>query len=224
LKKEGVKLIGGHTSEGAELSIGFAVNGLIDGGITDANKRAKQGARLEDKLILSKPLGTGTLFAANMQYKAEGQWIQQATEMMLMSNRDAAHILKDANACTDVTGFGLAGHLMEMLKSDDLHAEINLDQLPLLEGARESINKLGVKSTLHDANQRSTPGIDGFTDHPAFPILFDPQTAGGLLAAVDSASAEDLVAQLNASGCLDAKIIGSIKNHGADDGPRITVR
>ena len=238
LQKEGVKLIGGHTSEGAELSIGFAVNGLIDGkegssnlgpgtinsGITDANKRAKQGARLEDKLILSKPLGTGTLFAANMQYKAEGQWIQQATEMMLTSNRDAAHILKDANACTDVTGFGLAGHLMEMLKSDNLHAEINLDQLPLLEGAQESINKLGVKSTLHDANQRSAPGVDGFTDHPAFPILFDPQTAGGLLAAVDSASAEDLVAQLNASGCLDAKIIGSIKNHDADAGPRITVR
>ena len=208
LNEEGVKLIGGHTSEGAELSIGFAVNGLIDVSAEDAGQ--KQGARKGDVLILSKPLGTGTLFAADMQYKAKGQWIQQAIAMMQISNRDAAHILKNANACTDVTGFGLAGHLLEMLKPDGLSAEITLDKLPLLDGALESINALGIKSTLHDANQRSTPGVAGNVAHPVFPLLFDPQTAGGLLAAVDPSIAEGVVLQLQESGCLDAAIIGHI--------------
>ncbi len=229
LEKEGVKLIGGHTSEGAELSIGFAVNGLVDSGTGESGKGsgalkgAKRGAKAGDKLIMTKPLGTGTLFAADMQHKAQGQWIQQATEMMQLSNRDAAQILKDAHACTDVTGFGLAGHLFEMLKSDKLQAEVELDQLPVLEGALESINTMGVKSTLHDANQRSTPCVEGRTDHPAFPVLFDPQTAGGLLAAVDPQTAEHLVSLLRASGCCEAKIIGLIKTEAAGDAPLISL-
>ncbi|MFT5562708.1 MAG: selenide,water dikinase, partial [Litorivivens sp.] len=224
LNDEGVKLIGGHTSEGAELSIGFAVNGVIDKPRTDSETEdgaqkaqapaLKRGAKVGDVLILTKPIGTGTLFAADMQYKAKGQWVQSAIDMMLTSNKAAADILCNANACTDVTGFGLAGHLMEMLKADQLEAEITLDQLPLLDGALTTINTLGIRSTLHEANQRSVSLVEGNIEHPAFPLLFDPQTAGGLLAAVSAEEAEELLLQLRASSCSVAAIIGRITAQG----------
>jgi selenide,water dikinase len=236
LNEEGVKLIGGHTSEGAELSIGFAVNGIIDKPVNESSlldnteteggsKKAqapglKRGAKVGDILVLTKPIGTGTLFAADMQYKAKGQWIQSAIDMMLTSNKAAADILCNANACTDVTGFGLAGHLMEMLKADQLEAEITLDQLPLLDGALATINTLGIRSTLHEANQRSVSLVEGNIEHPAFPLLFDPQTAGGLLAAVNAEEAEELLLQLRASSCSTAAIIGRITSQGVTSAER----
>jgi len=218
LNEEGVVLIGGHTSEGAELSIGFAVNGLIDSPSSEVYEQPppktavafKQGAKPGDVLILTRPIGTGTLFAANMQFKAQGQWIQEAIDKMLVSNRTAANILKSAHACTDVTGFGLAGHLMEMLKGDQLTATIDLDKVPVLAGALTSIHDLGIKSTLHEANQRSVPNVEGNIEHPGFPLLFDPQTAGGLLAAVDESMADEVLAELRRGQYPAAACIGKI--------------
>ena len=165
LNKANCALVGGHTGEGAELSLGFAITGLAD---PDKVTR-KSGLQAGDTLILTKPLGTGTIFAAEMRAKAKGRWVQGAIAMALQSNRDAAGVLQDfdVHACTDVTGFGLIGHLSEMLAVADVAAWLDPDKVAALDGALECISA-GFVSTLQDENLRkrevSLPGsITGWT-------------------------------------------------------------
>jgi len=118
----GMTLVGGHTAEGAELSLGFSVNGIAH---PDQLLR-KSGLKAGDKIILTKPLGTGALFAADMRGEAQGHWIKQATQSMIQLNQAAADCLIkfDTKACTDVTGFGLVGHLIEMLRASGVNANL----------------------------------------------------------------------------------------------------
>lgn len=214
----GATLIGGHTSEGCELTLGFAVNGLAP---TTA-LMTKQGMQPGDLLILTKPLGTGTLFAADMRAQAQGRWISSALDSMLQSNSAASQLLVNAgaSACTDITGFGLAGHLTEMLAERDLTIELNIDALPVLEGAEACINA-GLRSSLHNQNRRFADAIehlDRFRLHPKQELLFDPQTAGGLLASVPPANAEALLTRLQKAGYPAACIIGAVADATPDSG------
>ena len=208
---EGVSLVGGHTSEGLETTLGFSVTGLIDKNIKLLRKTSVQ---LGDSLILTKSLGTGTLLAANMRAQAKGRWISEAINSMLMSNYNAGVIMQShgANACTDITGFGLAGHLIEMLKNSQNIAVINMNELPLIEGALETL-KLGILSTLHPNNQRFAQQIENSNEackHASFPVLFDPQTAGGLLGTIPAKKADACLSDLIAQGYESSRIIGTI--------------
>lgn len=211
LAEEGADLVGGHTSEGMELSLGFTANGSVD----PEARWGKGLSRDGDVVILTKPLGTGALFAADMQYRARGEWIASAIDSMLISNREACNIARDfdVSACTDITGFGLAGHLLEMV-SPEVGLEIDLTTLPLLPGADECLNQLQIRSTLHEANRRAAALA---LDHAE--ILFDPQTAGGLLLVVPAEEGGVLVEKLRAAGYPLAAIIGTTVHRTADTSP-----
>ena len=210
LREAGCALVGGHTSEGAELALGFAVNGLVPA--TAALR--KGGLEPADGLILTKPLGTGTLLAADMRGKAKARWVMAAIAHMIASNAKAAQILRQhgVHAATDVTGFGLIGHLVEMVRASDVDATLAIDRLPLLEGARETLAR-GIFSSLQPQNvrlRRAIRELATVAEHPLYPLLFDPQTSGGLLAAVPLAEAEPCVAALRAAGYAAAAIIGFV--------------
>jgi selenide,water dikinase len=204
LKEAGAALVGGHSSEGVDLSLGLSVTGIAD----PARLMRKGGARPGDTLLLTKPIGVGTLFAADMRGKAIGRWIAAAMRSMCVSNAPAAQVFLDhgATACTDVTGFGLLGHLLEMLTASGADAEIDLNAIPTLDGAVESASA-GYLSSLHPQNIRAADAIEGApAEHPVYPLLFDPQTAGGLLAAVPEGRADEVVEALEEAGCAAAKI------------------
>ncbi len=210
LSEAGAALVGGHTNEGDEIALGFAVSGLVD---PDQILR-KQGLRTADKLILTKPLGTGTLFAAEMRGKARGRWIEAAIRSMLHSNRRAAETLREyqATACTDVTGFGLVGHLSEMTSASEVEVEVFLSKLPILDGARETA-AAGILSSLQPQNLRLGRAVRNRNDVsnlPEYSLAFDPQTAGGLLAGVPPQQADECLAKLREEGYRSAAIVGSV--------------
>lgn len=203
-------LVGGHTSEGAELALGFSVNGLVD---KDKILR-KGGMQPGNVLILTKALGTGTLFAADMQQKAKGRWIDEALASMIMSNRLSADCLFEhcATACTDITGFGLLGHMVEMIRPSGVDVEIDLNALPIMDGALETV-RMGILSTLQPANVRLRRAIRNMEEAPSselYPLIFDPQTSGGLLASVPVDHAKTCIAKLHALGYRGSTVIGKV--------------
>ena len=204
----GVALIGGHTGEGAELMLGFSINGYID----KAALLRKSGLQAGDALILSKPLGTGVLLAADMRHTAQGPWIDAAIATMLQSNRAAAEIARrhGATAATDVTGFGLLGHLAEMANAADVAVTLDANAVPVLEGAREMFGE-GIASSLQSGNERSARDALGAAANGSLPpVLFDPQTAGGLLFGLPDEHAEACIAELREAGYTASANIGRI--------------
>ncbi len=208
-------LIGGHSAEASDLQFGLCVNGF-------AKKDAllsKGGMQTGDIIILCKPLGSGTLLAADMRYKAKHRWIKAALEQMLISNKLAAEcfIQHKATACTDITGFGLAGHLFEMLTPHNVELELSVADLPALDGALETL-KQGILSSLHGDNSlvsRDIFNTEAFLDNPRYKLMFDPQTAGGLLASVPDSEAENCITALREVGYKQAKAIGRVVRVGA---------
>jgi selenide,water dikinase len=216
LNAAGCALVGGHTGEGAELALGFAINGLIDESMDGVMR--KGGMKPGDVLLLTKPIGTGTLFAAQARHAAKGRWIDAALKSMVQSNQSGAEIVRQhgATACTDLTGFGLLGHLVEMTRPSNVDAELSMSALPLLDGAADCV-QAGIVSSLQPANvrlRRALRNADAFTQDPRYPLLFDPQTAGGLLASVPAAQAATCVDALKAAGYAHTAIIGSITAQG----------
>lgn len=201
--RAGVKLVGGHTSEGHETSAGFSVLGINTSG-------PQVNASGAHSLILTKPLGIGVILAAQMRSDAGGTLYQAAIEAMLVSNQTAATILLNygGNHMTDVTGFGLARHCMSLLDQSDFQgAEIKLDNLPALPGATALLNQ-GITSSLHALNAKNLPISMGEINDKT-QLLFDPQTSGGILSFVPKVRADDCVSALKAAGYMHASVIGS---------------
>lgn len=211
LQAGNIALIGGHTNESDKLGLGLTCNGLIA-----KNEIWRKGkVQAGQALILTKQLGTGTLFAAEMQRAAKGKWIDGAIASMVQSNRRAAEILREhgATACTDITGFGLAGHLLEMLQPQGLAAELYLDQLPILEGALPSLAQ-GFTSSLAPQNHTAEQFIDvaiALRKTPKYELLFDPQTSGGLLASIAPENVTNCLIALRQAGYETSIEIGKIQ-------------
>jgi selenide,water dikinase len=201
----GADLVGGHTMQGDEMALGFSLTGLA------ARPLGKGGARPGDVIVLTRALGIGTILAAEMAgVNPEGEMIGEvwakALEQMSRSGAQAAGLLAShAHALTDITGFGLAGHLWEMARAAGLGVEIDIGALPLLGGA-EALAAQGVRSSLARANAAALPVELG--DRPRAALLVDPQTSGGFVAAIAPGMAAPLVAELRAIGEAQTAIIG----------------
>jgi selenide,water dikinase len=194
----GATIVGGHTTMGAEMTIGFTVTGLRqDMPITVS------GAQDGDALLLTRPIGSGVILAAHMAGRAPADVVSQALAMMEQPQHLAAQVLRDAHAMTDTTGFGLAGHVQAICEASGVQAEIWRAKVPLYRGAR-ALSDAGVRSSLLLDNIENAPTV-GISD----PLMHDPQTAGGLLAALPLEAAQQAVNALQAQG-QQASIIGQL--------------
>jgi selenide,water dikinase len=205
----GADVVGGHSTEGAELTIGFTVTG------TAARVIPKGGARPGDALILTKPLGSGTILAAEMALATvpgpllmAEVWAACIDQMTRAQGSAAAILAPHAHAMTDITGFGLSGHLLELLDASTAAATLWLEAIPLLPGAPE-LAAAGHGSSLLPANLAAVSWRMTGPQDPRIDLLSDPQTAGGLIAAVPPDQAEVLLAALKAAG-HEAAIVGTV--------------
>ena len=211
-RRHGVDLVGGHSAEGADLGISFTVSGALDGNALD-----KGGLRQGDSLVLTKPLGTGAVLAGAMRGRARAADVVAAIEHMDQSNADAVRVLRDhdVHGCTDVSGFGLAGHLSEMTRASRLGAALTAT-VPLLPGASTLVAD-GVTSSLQRNNEQA---LDDYLirkirpDAPAVRLLADPQTSGGLLAGIPAAAASSCVRELRRLGYAEAAVVGEVVAEG----------
>lgn len=215
LAASGAVLAGGHTGEGAEMAFGLTINGYAE---PDTIIR-KSGLKPGDALILTKPIGTGVLFAADMRAKAGAAPIEAAFASMTRSLAPCIPIIRDhgVSAGTDVTGFGLAGHLLEMLDAAGVDAALDLAAIPVLPGVAELVAD-GHESTLRPGNEESAGAGIAPSEHPIHPLLFDPQTAGGLLFGVPGDRAQACLEALHAEAAPDAAIIGRVTDRAGPSG------
>ncbi|MEL6647819.1 MAG: selenide, water dikinase SelD, partial [Pseudomonadota bacterium] len=182
-----------------EMTVGFTVTGL-----SETAPITLEGARPGDALVLTKPIGSGVVMAAEMAAEAQGADVAQAYQVMMQPQGIAARHLRAAHAMTDVTGFGLAGHVMNMVLASAVGAEIDLDTVPVMAGAL-ALSERGVRSSLFAQNKAVLPDVEETAQSA---LLFDPQTSGGLLAALGG-DADAVVARLRVDG-YDAAVIGRI--------------
>ncbi len=210
LARAGCALSGGHTAEGLETTLGFVVNGYSPGADASVADRPRAG----DCLILTKPLGTGVILAAAMRARAAGPVLDTALASMLQSNARAAGIFEDygVSAMTDVTGFGLAGHLLTLLRASGLSCHLRPDAVPALPGTA-ALHGEGIRSSLQGANVRMLQGggnVDSPDAIPGWELLTDPQTSGGLLAVIPPDAAGGCLEALRQSGYDRAACIGTL--------------
>ena len=211
----GAVLVGGHSVKAPELFFGLSITGIVhpDRIVTNA------GARTGDRLFLTKPIGTGILTTALKKGNLAPEHLAIVTSTMRRLNAAAAEAMIEvgANAATDITGFGLLGHLYEMTSAAHVDVAIDVARVPLLPGALEHA-RAGDKPGGLGANRRYVEThVDGgeACEPPLLDLLYDPQTSGGLLIAVPEARARALVDALARKGVTDAVEIGRIQGPGA---------
>ncbi|HJU20191.1 MAG TPA: selenide, water dikinase SelD, partial [Stellaceae bacterium] len=206
LEAAGAVLVGGHSAEGAEMALGFAVTGRPPAG----RLLRKGGLEPGQRLILTKPLGTGVILAGEARGLAPARVVAGAVAAMLQGAGEAATSLlaHRAAACTDVTGFGLLGHLLEMLRASGMEAALDPGAIPVLDGALALLEG-GVASSLEAANRAALAALaaeTGAQNGPMAALLIDPQTAGGLLAGLPAECVAPCLAELKALSYRAAEI------------------
>lgn len=209
LKDLGAQLIGGHSAEGLQAAIGLQVQGPKP---NDAEWRPKGNVKVGDAIILSKGLGTGLILASLMRNRCKGPWLEACLRSMLQHHLPLLGLLKQAavHAATDVTGFGLLGHLAEMIHASKVHVELSTDALPLLPGAEELLDQ-GISSTLAAGNLRYAESLCTIQCEGPIPaILLDPQTSGALLLSIESGEADAWVREARELGFENCHIIATV--------------
>jgi selenide,water dikinase len=197
----GCTVIGGHSVRDAELKFGYSVTGTIDPSRIFTNAKAKPG----DALILTKALGTGVISTAIKREKAQTAWMEAATRSMTTLNKIAAELMASekfhCRACTDVTGFGLIGHAREMALASEVSLRLDSKSLPILPGAIQCIESGYVPGGLN-SNRDFAQGCVQFTGvlETMATLMFDPQTAGGLLISVIKKDADDFLKAMEHAG------------------------
>ncbi len=206
IHEAGALLVGGHSVDDPEIKYGLSVTGLIH----PEQVMTNGGCRMGDHLILTKPVGTGILSTA-----IKGQFIDSAAEKEVISwmsrlNSDAARVMQEVgcNGCTDVTGFGLLGHLLEMAAASNVLIEINVSEVPIINSVREMAD-MGMVPAGSFANRKyceKSVVVDGHVDGVLMDILADTQTSGGLLISVGEENVEMLRHKLAENGVTNADI------------------
>ena len=213
LTENGVALLGGHSVDNPQIMFGYAVTGTIDPRQVMTNR----GARPGDALILTKPIGTGVISTGIKFEKAPPEVAAASLATMLRAGRRAADVMREfgVKGATDITGFGLLGHAWEMASGSNVTIEIEAARVPLIRGAYE-LAEQGLLTSGDRSNRQYVGGnidLSESLNKPMASLLFDPQTAGGLLIAIDATRAETMLARLRET-YTDAAIIGGVMTRG----------
>ena len=215
LREAGTVVLGGHSIKNKEIMFGFAVTGLIHPRRIITNDKAKPG----DVLILTKPLGTGTLSFAAQIGKAEAGWLKEIGCSMSELNRTAAEIMVEAGvrAATDVTGFGLLGHLSEIAVQSGVTAEVYADAVPLFVGVLSCLRRQIISGAIERNREYASKFVerDKNVEEELETALYDPQTSGGLLMCVGAKKASGFITKLKKAGLERAAVIGRIAGRSA---------
>lgn len=215
MREAGVLLIGGHSVEDNEIKYGLSITGIVHPDKVLFNR----GARIGDKLILTKPLGTGIISTAIKAGEASDKQIKQVINSMTMLNKKASELMIAADgihSCTDITGFGFLGHACEMIDGDNVGLRINSSAIPVFRGVRELMETGFVPGGLYRNKNFRIKQVERDNTCPEwiFDVLFDPQTAGGLFFSLSGDKAQNLVKKMCHSGIGDAAIVGEVvKDH-----------
>ena len=221
--ESGALLVGGHSVDDPEPKYGLSVTGIVHPDQVVLNRGAQPG----DVIVLTKPLGTGTVSTALMAGMADSQAQRRLYKTMSALNAEASRAMVEsgAHACTDITGFGFLGHLMEMAEASGVSFEVYAGQIPVIEGALEYAEMGLIPGGLR-RNQDFLAGKVEANDveQSVLEVMFDPQTSGGLLIAVAPDRVDDLVGRLRRAGAsvLTAAVVGRTVSAGSE-GPRVRV-
>jgi len=204
-------VIGGHSIRDEEIKLGYSVTGTVHPGRVLTNSGAKAG----DRLIFTKAIGTGVISTAIKRGHADAAWVRGAVHAMTTLNKTAAEVVTSGgfavHAMTDVTGFGLIGHVREVARGSSVSVRLFASKVPLLDGALECVKRGDIPGGLKANRGFAESCVEYADDVPedVRTLLYDPQTAGGLLISVASADAERLLVQLGAAG-VNAVEIGDV--------------
>jgi len=210
MKEAGVVLVGGHSVEDEELKYGLSVTGFVH----PKRVLTKKNLKVADKLVLTKPLGTGVINTAIKAGLAPAETIDMITRIMATTNRRAAEIMAkyEVHACTDITGFGLLGHIAEMVEGQDLGITLYVSDIPILPEALEfaSMGLFPAGAYKNKDFRSCMVEFSSSIDPVVADLLFDPQTSGGLLISVSDPDSQPLLQDLRKSAISHSSIIGEV--------------